>query len=56
MRNRESENDLRSVTATWSAKLGPYSNVTLGMRHTQFDSDVNPYQESAVIGSIRVQF
>ena len=49
-------NDLKSITTTWSARLGPYSNVSLGVRHSQFDSDVNPYQESAVIGSVRMQF
>ena len=49
-------NDLKTITATWSAKLGPYSNVTLGVRHADADSDLNPYQESAVIGSIRMQF
>lgn len=49
-------NDLRSITATWSARLGRYSNVNLSVRHSLFDSDVNPYQESAVIGSIRMQF
>ena len=49
-------NDLKSITATWSARLGRKSNVTLGIRHSQFDSDINPYQESAVIGSVRMQF
>lgn len=51
-----SGNDLRTITATWSARLGPYSNVSLGVRHAVADSDSNPYQESAVIGSIRMQF
>ena len=49
-------NDLRTVVATWSARLGPYTNVSLGVRHSVADSDINPYQESAVIGSIRMQF
>jgi uncharacterized protein (PEP-CTERM system associated) len=51
-----SGNDLRTITATWSARLGPYTNVSLGVRHAVADSDINPYQESAVIGSIRMQF
>jgi uncharacterized protein (PEP-CTERM system associated) len=49
-------NDLKSIVATWSSKLGPHSNVSLGLRHTQADSDTNPYQESAIIGSIRMEF
>lgn len=49
-------NDLRTVIATWSDRLGPYTNVSLGVRHSVADSDLNPYQESAVIGSIRLQF
>jgi uncharacterized protein (PEP-CTERM system associated) len=49
-------NDLKSIVATWSSKLGPHSNVSLGLRHTQADSDTNPYQESALIGSIRMEF
>lgn len=49
-------NGLRTLVITWSARLGPYSNVSLGVRHAVADSDINPYQESAVIGSIRMQF
>ena len=49
-------NDLQTLVATWSARLGPYTNVSLGVRHSVADSDINPYQESAVIGSIRMQF
>ncbi len=51
-----SGNQLRSITATWSARLGQSSSVSLGVRHSDFDSDSNPYQESAVIGSVRMQF
>lgn len=51
-----SGNQLRSITATWSARLGPRSSVSLGVRHSDFDSVNNPYQESALIGSVRMQF
>lgn len=51
-----SGNDLRSIAATWSATLGPHTNVSLGARYSNFDSDSNPYQESAVFGSIRLRF
>lgn len=49
-------NDLRTLAATWSTRLGPYTNVSLGVRRAVADSELNPYQESAVIGSIRMQF
>lgn len=49
-------NQLKSLLATWSSRLGPYTNVSLGLRHSQFDSETNPYTESAVLGSVRMQF
>jgi uncharacterized protein (PEP-CTERM system associated) len=49
-------NDLRTISATWSATLGPHTNVSVGARYSSFDSDTNPYQESAVFGSIRLRF
>lgn len=52
----QSGNDLQTLLATWSSRLGPYTNASLGLRHTRFDSELNPYQESALIGSIRMQF
>lgn len=52
----QSGNDLKSIIATWSARLGLYANWSLGVRRSQFDSETNPYQESAVIGTIRMQF
>lgn len=48
--------DLQSVAATWSTRLGPHASASLGLRHNRFDSDSNPYNESAFIGSIRMQF
>lgn len=54
--NRGGGNDLRSLTATWNGRLGPRSSVSLGLRHSSFDSDTNPYSESAILGSIRMQF
>lgn len=48
--------DLQSIVATWSTRLGPHASASLGLRHNRFDSDTNPYNESAVIGSIRMQF
>ena len=48
--------DQQSVVATWSMRLGRTASGSLGLRHTRFDSDTNPYNESAVIGSLRMQF
>lgn len=48
--------DLQSVVATWSTRLGPHASASLGLRHNRFDSDTNPYNESALIGSVRLQF
>jgi len=49
-------NDLRTIAATWSAKLGIHTDVSLGVRYSSFDNDANPYQESAIFGSLRLRF
>jgi uncharacterized protein (PEP-CTERM system associated) len=49
-------NDLRTVTLGWSTRLGPRTSGSLSLRHASFDSEVNPYHESAIIGAVRVQF
>lgn len=49
-------NDLQTITATWTARLGRQTSTSLGLRHTRSDSETNPYHESALIGSIRMQF
>ncbi|HNT38717.1 MAG TPA: TIGR03016 family PEP-CTERM system-associated outer membrane protein [Rubrivivax sp.] len=49
-------NTLRTIDATWSARLGPSTNASLGLRHTRFDSVSRPYDENALIGSVRMLF
>lgn len=49
-------NSLRTLVATWSARLGPHANVSVGGRYAVSDGDVNGYHESALIGTLRVQF
>jgi uncharacterized protein (PEP-CTERM system associated) len=49
-------NATRSVVASWATPVGRRANFSLSVRHTRFDSDSSPYQESAIIGSFRVQF
>lgn len=48
--------DLQSLVLTWSTRLGPQTSGSLSLRHSRFDNDTNPYNESAVIGSLRMQF
>lgn len=51
-----SGNDLLSLAATWTARLGQDLNVSLGVRLSQFDNDRSAYNESAVYGSVRMRF
>jgi uncharacterized protein (PEP-CTERM system associated) len=49
-------NDMVTLVATWSTRLGPSVNASLGLRHTRFSSDARSYDENALIGSMRMQF
>jgi len=49
-------NDQRSATLSWSSSLGPRMTTSLALRHTLFESDSNPYNESAIIGSLSLRF
>ncbi len=46
----------RTLNLGWSIATGPRSNVALSARHNEFDSATNPYEESAVIGSLTLRF
>lgn len=48
-------NDLQTLTATWSTRLGEDTNASLGLRYTRADG-ARPYDESALIGTLRMQF
>ena len=48
--------DLRSATATWSERLGTRTNFSLGLRHTEFEADLDPYVENAVIANLSMRF
>lgn len=54
--SQQSGNDLRTISATWTSRLGQHTSVSLGVRHVTFDGEPNPYQESALLGSLRMQF
>ena len=49
-------NDLRTVTATWQASLGLRTQVSLGLRYAVFDAELNPYHETALLGSLSLRF
>jgi uncharacterized protein (PEP-CTERM system associated) len=47
---------LKSITATWTAQLGPRTTATAGARHAEFDSSSFPYDENAVFAAVRMSF
>ncbi len=47
---------LRLVNLNWSSKLGQRSTVSLGARHSVFESATGPYDENAVTGILTMQF
>ena len=49
-------NTLRSVNLNLTGKVGLRSNVTLGFRHSESDSSLTPYSETAVTGTFKLQF
>ena len=48
--------DLRSLTATWSSRLGKRVDGSLSLRRAVFDAATNPYSENALLANLRVQF
>lgn len=49
-------NEQRSYTLSLSDSLGRRTTGILSVRHTKFDSETNPYTESAVVGSLSLRF
>lgn len=49
-------NDLRTLMATWQSSVGQRAQVSLGVRYAVFDSEANPYHETALIGSLSLRF
>ena len=50
------ENTSRLLNLSFLTRLGPRSTAALSARHVVFDSNINPYTESAVTGTFSVQF
>jgi uncharacterized protein (PEP-CTERM system associated) len=48
--------ELRSLSLTWSARLGQRTQLQVTARHTDFASTLRPYVENAVLGTLQQQF
>lgn len=48
--------ELRSLSATWSNRISERGSMSLGARHSQFDSTSNDYTENAIVGSLSITF
>jgi len=46
----------RNLNATYAHKLGPQTSMTLGLRRVIFDNQTVPYTETALTGTLRMQF
>ena len=47
---------LRSLSTTYTTRLNPQVDLSISARRTLFSSDTDPYTESAVLASLKVQF
>ena len=47
---------LRSFSATWSSRMGPYTGLSAGARRATFDSAVQPYTETAVFATVTATY
>jgi uncharacterized protein (PEP-CTERM system associated) len=46
---------LKSLTASWSTRLGRRSSLIAGARHAFFESATNPYRENALFATFQLQ-
>jgi uncharacterized protein (PEP-CTERM system associated) len=46
----------RSLSLFLSGQLGQRTNGSVGVRHTRFENDSQPYRESAIVGSASIRF
>jgi hypothetical protein len=49
-------NELRESAVVYSATLGARTTGVVELRHTEFDSPTNPYNETALVGSVSFRF
>lgn len=48
--------DLRTISAFWSDQLGRRTSFSLGLRHSEYDADLDPYTENALIANLSLRF
>lgn len=48
--------ELKTIVANWTRRLGMRTSVQLGVRHAEFDSLSQPYQENAIFATFVQQF
>jgi hypothetical protein len=49
-------NELRESAVVYTATLGVRTSGLVELRHTEFDSPTNPYNETALVGSVSFRF
>jgi uncharacterized protein (PEP-CTERM system associated) len=49
-------NTLKTISLSWTARLGPRTTATAGARRADFDSRTSPYVENAVFAAARYAF
>lgn len=54
--NAQLATDLKSIIASWNARLGGRTSLQLTLRHIGFDSLTQPYTENAVLATLTRQF
>lgn len=60
-RNSDSEagatpSTLKSLSLSWSDRLGPRTAYSLGLRHADYFADTDPYTENALIANLSLRF
>lgn len=48
--------ELRALTANWTARMGQNSDLTLGLRHTRSEAQLNAYRENALFAQWTQRF
>lgn len=47
---------LNSISANWTDRIGRRTNLSLGLRHSDFESAADAYRENALLANVRMTF
>ena len=47
---------LNSITANWTDRIGRRTTMSLGVRHSDFESGTDAYRENALLANVRMSF